>query len=68
MAKMTVREILDRVEYKYDIMVFIRIGNTCKMYDGESEIKTIPEEILNRVATKRAINKLKFVTHVQIWC
>lgn len=35
MAKMTVREILDRVQYQYDIMVFIRIGNTCLVYDGE---------------------------------
>lgn len=68
MARMTVREILDRVQYQYDIMVFIRTNNTCLMYDGESEVKKIPEEMLNKTATKRLINKLKYVTHVQIWC
>lgn len=68
MAKMTIREILDKVYYQHDILVFIRTRGECMIFDGADEVKKIPEEILNKIAKKRYIDKLKYITRVDIWC
>lgn len=65
MARMTVREVLDRIEYQYHLVLFIRDENGVKMYEDE-QVKSLSDDILKKRVKSREIRRQKYVVHVEL--
>ena len=65
MARMTVREVLDRIEYQYHLLLFIRDDSGVKMYEDD-EVQFLTDDILNKRVKSREIRKQKYVVHVEL--
>ena len=65
MARMTVREVLERIEYQYHLILFIRSDNEVKMYEDD-EVQFLTDDILNKRVKSKEIRKQKYVVHVEL--
>lgn len=61
----TVRDILNKIEYQYHLVLFIRDEKGVKMYEDE-QVKKLPEDILNKRVKSREIRRQKYVVHVEL--
>lgn len=65
MARMTVREVLERIEHQYHLILFIRSDNEVKMYEDD-EVQFLTDDILNKRVKSKEIRKQKYVVHVEL--
>ena len=63
----TVKEVIEGVSERFDLLVFIRDGHDIKMYEvNDGDINVIPPHILRRPVRKKVSNKNKRNIHVQL--
>lgn len=63
----TVKEVIEGVSERFDLLVFIRDGHDIKMYEvNDDVITTIPPDILRRPVWKKRMSKNKRNIHVEL--